>query len=85
MNDITLARTFPTLEPAQETPGLLALSMWMRALFAGASLFVVGIVSVFGKTSHGPGMGVLAVAGLALAIVSLVRTRDILRAQDQDN
>lgn len=80
MNDITFARALPSMAaPAEDTPSLLALSMWIRALFVGASLFVLGALSVFDTTSHGAGMALLAIAGAALAAVSLARTRALMR------
>jgi hypothetical protein len=80
MHDITFERTLPcTAAPAEDTSSVLALSMWIRAFFAGGSLFVVGLVSLFGEAGRGNGMLALAAAGVALAAISLVRTHDILR------
>ncbi len=61
-------------------PSLLALSMWMRAFFVGASLAIAGLVSLLGSDASTGTMVWMTLAGVVLAAVSLGRTQRALRA-----
>lgn len=85
MSDISLRTPGAVIRAAPSThePSLLALSLWLRALFIGASLAVVGVVSAFEAPAHTTGMLVLGVAGAALTILSYERARALVRALDR--
>lgn len=87
MTDLTLRTPGAVLRAAHHDsvanePSLLAISLWIRALFVGLSLFVAGLVTLFDPALRSNAMLALVAAGAVLTALSLQRTRTLMRAID---